>query len=122
MGRTDAAPRLYELLLPYASRFVFIACKDYGAVARPLGRLATLLGRYDDAETHLRAALAMHERMQAPYWIARTQLDLAELCVARQGPTDAATARDLIGQAQQAVEHYGYAGLTPQAERLLQRL
>jgi len=122
MGRTDAAPRLYELLLPYASRFVFFSAKDYGAAARPLGRLATLLGRYDDAETHLRAALAMHERLQAPYWIARTQLDLAELCVARQGATDTATARELIAQAQRAVDQYGYAGLTPQAERLLQRL
>jgi len=91
-------------------------------VARPLGRLATLLGRYDDAETHLRAALAMHQRMQAPYWIARTQLDLAELCIARKGPTDAAAARELIGQAQRTVDQYGYAGLTPQAERLLQRL
>ena len=81
-----------------------------------------LLGRYDDAETHLRDALAMHQRMQAPYWIARTQLDLAELSLARQGPTDAATARELIQQAQRGIADYGYGGLQPQADRLLQRL
>lgn len=69
MGRTDAARRLYELLRPYASRFVFLACNEHGVAARPLGR-------YGDAETHLRAALALHERIQAPYWIARTHLDL----------------------------------------------
>ena len=122
LGRRDAAPLLYEMLLPYASRFAFVGPADGGAVARYVGRLATLLGRYDDAETHLRDALALHERPQAPYWIACTELDLAELCVTRRGPDDSAAARDHIQQAQRAIDQYGYAGLSPRAERLLQRL
>jgi tetratricopeptide (TPR) repeat protein len=122
MGRRDAAPLLYEKLVPYASRFAYEHILDWGAAARPLGRLATLLRRYDDAETHLRDALSMHERIHAPYWIARTQLDLAELAIARQGPTDPAIARDHIQQAQSGIETYGYAGLLPRVERLLARL
>lgn len=58
----------------------------------------------------------------SPYWIARTQLDLAELAIARHSPTDAATARDFIAQAQRGIDGYGYGGLKPQAERLLQPL
>jgi len=119
LGRADAAPALYELLLPYAARFVYISCVDFGAAARPLGRLATLLGRYDDAEDHLRAALAMHERMQAPYWIARTQADLADLALARDADGDTRQAWDLIDTAQRTVDHYGYAGLQPRIDRLV---
>ena len=122
MGRADAAPRLFALLSPYASRFNFHQVVDHGAAARPLGRLATMLGQFDDAETHLRAALALHERLHAPYWIARTQLDLGELAITRRDPTDAATARELIQQAQRGIDEFGYGGLTPRVERLLQRL
>jgi len=50
----------------YADRFAFISATDSGSLARALGRLATLLGRYDVAEHHLRDALAMHERMGGP--------------------------------------------------------
>jgi len=59
-----------------------------GSVARPLGRLATVLGRYDDAEAHFRLALELHTRLQAPYWTARTELDWANLLLARARPGD----------------------------------
>jgi tetratricopeptide (TPR) repeat protein len=88
-------------------------------VARALGRLATQLGRYDEADTHLRRALEVSERMHAPYWIARTQLDLAELCIARQHPADSEKARDLIQTARGSAERHGYGGLLPRIERLL---
>ena len=117
-GRADAARALYERLSPYAGLVIFVGALDKGAVARPLGRLATLLGRYDEAETHLRRALETHERLEAPYWIARTQLDLAELCGARRNPTDTDTARDLIQQVRHSAEQHGYGGLLPRAHRL----
>jgi tetratricopeptide (TPR) repeat protein len=118
LGRTDAAPQLYDQLLPYAARFVFVFSLDWGAAARPLGRLATLLGRYDDAETHLRDALVMHERIQAPFWIARTRIDQAELCLTRGAADDVATARDHLDQVQRIVDEYGYAGLQLRIDRL----
>ena len=118
LHRTDAATMLYNQLLPYAARFVFVYSLDWGAAARPLGRLATLLGRYDDAETHLREAQAMHERMQAPFWIGRTRIDMAELCLTRRADDDLTTARDHLDQAQRIVDEYGYAGLQLRLDRL----
>ena len=118
LRRTDAAPLLYAQLLPYAARLVFVFSLDWGAAARTLGRLATLLGRYDDAETHLGDALVMHERIQAPFWIARTRIDQAELCLTRRAGDDLTTARDHLDQAQRIVDEYGYAGLQLRIDRL----
>ena len=122
LRRTDAAPLLYDQLLPYAARFVFVFSLDWGAAARALGRLATLLGRYDDAERHLHDALAMHERIDAPYWIARNRIDLAELCLARCAGDDLSAAHDHLDQAQRTVDEYGYAGLQPRIDRLRRQL
>ncbi len=121
LRRSDAAPLLYGQLLPYADRFAFLACTDSGAVARPLGRLATLLGRRDDAERHLQDALAMHERMQARFWTGRTRIDLAELCLARGAPGDVSAAGEHLDEARRIVEEYGYAGLQPRIDRLAAR-
>jgi hypothetical protein len=118
LGRVDVAPILYDRLLPYGERYIFLSCIDWGSVSRPLGRLATLLGRYDDAERHLGHALAVHEQIPAPYWIARTQLDLAELCLARQGPGDPGRTDELLDSVQQAVDRYGYHGLDARLDRL----
>ena len=118
LGRTDAAPLLHERLLPYRDRIVFFNIGEYGSAARSTGRLATLLGRYDDADALLHEALATHERLAAPYWIARTQIDIAELAAARGGPGDADAARDLLGAVQRAVDHYGYAGLQRRIDTL----
>jgi len=107
MGRDDAAALLYEKFSPYVGRFMFVGSLDEGAVARPLGRLATLLGRFDDAERHLLDALEMHERIPAPYWTARTRLDLAELFVTRQGATDSEAAHDLLQEVERSAESYG---------------
>jgi pentatricopeptide repeat protein len=121
VGRTDAAPLLSEQLLPYADSFAYLSCVDSGAMARPLGRLATLLGRYDDAERHLRDALATHERMGARFWTGRNQIDLAELCLARRAPGDDATAGDHLDHAQRIVDEYGLAGLQGRIDRLAVR-
>lgn len=121
LGRTDAAPLLYDQLLPYADRFAYLSCVDSGALARPLGRLATILGRHDDAERHLHDGLAVHERMQARFWTGRSRIDLAELSVARRDPTDLDAARYHLDRAQQIVDEYGLGGLQPRIDRLVAR-
>jgi len=118
LRRTDAAPLLYDQLLPYADRFAFLSCTDSGALARPLGRLATLLGRYDDAEQHLRDALAMHERMGARFWTGRTRIDQAELCLARRADGDVVAARGHLDAAQRIADEYGLGGLQLRIDRL----
>jgi hypothetical protein len=66
-----------------------------GAVVRPLGRLATLLGDYDRAERWFATGHDIHARLQAPYWTARGQLDQADLYLARRGHGDLERAREL---------------------------
>ena len=66
-GDAVAAERLYDALVPYASRHTqhsFAAC--WGSVERQLGLLAATLGRRDAAATHLRAALAANRATGAP--------------------------------------------------------
>jgi tetratricopeptide (TPR) repeat protein len=112
LGKLAAAPGLYERMLPYRERFIFVGSEDQGAVARPLGRLATLLGRFDEAESHLRYALDFHRRLSAPFWIARTQVDLAAMLVARRRNGDLDEAGTLIDAATVTMRERGYGGLT----------
>ena len=79
LQRREVAADLYSRLVPFADQFYCTGAHDIGAVAALLGHLAHLLERPYDAEAHYRRALDLHESMRAPYWIARTQLDLADL-------------------------------------------
>ena len=116
IGHIDGARLLYERLLPYEGRFIFFGCLDRGAVGRPLGRLATLLGRDAEAEGHLRRALELHQAMESPYWVARTQLDLAELVMTRSA--DAAVGTALVDEVRHVADHYGYRALLQRVDRL----
>jgi hypothetical protein len=64
-----------------------------------LGRLATALGRYDDADAHFRAAADAHQRLQAPYLLASTRVAWAEMLARRANEGDKNQARDLAQQA-----------------------
>jgi hypothetical protein len=50
-----------------------------GAVALRLGVLAATIGRRDDAGRHFSDALAMHDRIGARRWHARTEREAARL-------------------------------------------
>jgi hypothetical protein len=80
LGEVEHAAVLYELLLPYADR-VAISYPEVstGAVARNLGVLAASIGRRDDARAHFAAAIALHRRIGAGTWLARTERDAARL-------------------------------------------
>ena len=76
--RMAAAP-LYERLLPFADLYAATGPIYYGALERPLGRLANLLGRPAEAEHRLRHALDLHRQVGATYWTAATMVDLVEV-------------------------------------------
>src|SRR5262249_38581037 len=100
VGDVRRAAMLYDLLLPYGDRCAVtgaLYCR--GAVARPLGLLATLLARYDDAERHFEKALEMNARIRARIWVAHTQHDYARMLVARDQPGDREKAAALAAQA-----------------------
>ena len=71
---------LYELLAPYADRIAISYPEvSTGAVARNLGVLAASIGRGDEARRHFAAAIALHRRIGARTWLARTERDAARL-------------------------------------------
>ena len=83
---TATAAALYTALLPYAAfNAADVPEAARGSVARHLGMLATTTKRWEKAELHFEAALAMNERMGARPWLARTQDEYARMLLAR-GP------------------------------------
>jgi class 3 adenylate cyclase/tetratricopeptide (TPR) repeat protein len=117
-----AAQLVYEKLRPFADLVAFPMGTIVGALARPLGRLAHLLGDRQEAESLFRSALSTHERFDAPYLIARTKLDYADLLVDRAEASDAAKAREMVGEAILVANENGYGALEPRGQGLLDSL
>ncbi|HLK44204.1 MAG TPA: hypothetical protein VKV34_12745 [Thermoleophilia bacterium] len=109
-----------ERLLARAARYR--RCVGYnvatieGALARPMGRMAALLGSWDHADGLFAEALQLHERFGAPYWVARTRLDWADARAASGREHDAAR-RDVRAAVAAAGER-GYGGLLQRGGRV----
>jgi tetratricopeptide (TPR) repeat protein len=101
LGDGARAEALYAALEPYAGRNVVVgrAATCNGAAARLLGTLAAAMRSWELAEGHFISALAMHERMGARPWVARTQLAYAEMLLTRRQRGDKARARKLLADA-----------------------
>jgi DNA-binding SARP family transcriptional activator len=83
LRKPQPAAELYRLLLPWAGlNSVDPPEGTRGSVARYLGLLAALLGRWPDAQRHLENALKVNEAMDARPWLAHTQEDYGRLLLA----------------------------------------
>ena len=118
LGHERAAQSIYEKLRPFSDLVAFPMGTFYGALARPLGRLAHLLGQRQEAASLFGSALLTHERFGYPYLIARTKLDYADMLFDRGESSDAARAKEMVGEALVAAETYGYGGLQARAHLL----
>jgi tetratricopeptide (TPR) repeat protein len=87
LGLTDICDRLYAAMAPFSGTCVVTAAGVgwNGALDFYLGLLARSLGRADDGQRHLEAALATHERFGAVPWADRTRAMLAAAGRARLG-------------------------------------
>jgi class 3 adenylate cyclase len=99
---SDRARSIYEVLEPFGHAFATTT------VAKPvglhfLGMLACTTGRADLAEDHFAAALAIHERAQAPLLAAETRLEWASLLISRDDHDRAAGLLDAVRSS--AVSH-----------------
>jgi hypothetical protein len=109
LGDRSAAEMLYERLAPWNDQIVYAAISAWGDVDHALGRLATTLKRFDEAEQHLNAASERAERIGAPVWIARTHLSTARLMLARDAPGDRAQAAELLDEVVAGARRVGAA-------------
>jgi DNA-binding SARP family transcriptional activator len=83
------ATQLYELLMPYRDDNVVIglAAVCMGSAARYLGRLASVMGRNEEAAEHFERALVANAALKAPVFLAHSQIDFAQAL----GPCSRAT-------------------------------
>jgi hypothetical protein len=117
----EPAVALYERLAPFAGNLANADPVIYEVGYDALGRLATLLRRFDDAEVHFRAAAEFHEGLGARYLLADTRFHWAEMLERRGRDGDADAARDLAQQAVAVAAPFGYGRIERLASDLLAR-
>lgn len=108
-----------SVLLPYADQAVTLAVLPMPAVVHHLGLTAATVGSYDEADEWFRKAEAMHERMAASAWLARTRIEWAATLLRRGGSGDATHARGLLSEALAPAVEFAWPGLERRARRLL---
>jgi hypothetical protein len=123
LGDQDDVLALYDLLLPVAGgnyqmtgAVAFLGAYDYH-----LALLATALLRWGDAERHFEGAAAMHERMGAKAFLARTRLEWAEMLAARKRREDGERIRELLDLALATARELGLPNVERRTVALLAR-
>ncbi|MGI9599412.1 MAG: hypothetical protein ACR2QK_24830, partial [Acidimicrobiales bacterium] len=114
LGDAERAAGLCDAMAGAAGRTVamFSGIAVFGSGSHYLGRLATLLGRFDEADAHLAGALPHHRQVGARPYEVRTLLAQAELAQARGRPAE----RDrLLAEASALVEGSDLAWLADRA-------
>ncbi|HEY6761112.1 MAG TPA: AAA family ATPase, partial [Baekduia sp.] len=115
----ESASVLYDLLAPWSGQVVYSGISAWGCVDHHLGAVASVIGRYAEAEEHLRRAAELNTALRAPVWVARTELATARLLLLRDGPNDRERGRALLERASAAAQRLGSATLARRAAGLL---
>jgi class 3 adenylate cyclase len=117
IGEVEPAPRLYELLLPFAESNVFAggAASPRGPGHYYLGLLAHTLGRLDTAVDHMERAVELTRRWGIRPLDARSRLEFATLLQERQAPGDPERALQLLNEAMDTARQIGSAHLVEDA-------
>ncbi|MCU0270776.1 MAG: AAA family ATPase, partial [Acidimicrobiales bacterium] len=95
-GDPRYAGPLFDQLLPFATNWACTGATIEGPVSHYLGGLATVLGRFDEADTFLTRSAAACAQTGAVFFAARTDLQRGRMLAARGRPGDAGRARDLL--------------------------
>ena len=93
-----------------------------GPVSLFLGGLASVLGRYAEADAYFAESATSSQRADAKYFAARTDLGWGMMLADRGGPGDSQKARDLLTKAHSSAEAYGYGTVERRAATALQLL
>jgi len=121
LERLDSARLLYEKLLPWHALVASVMTQTEGSVALYLAMSATALGEYADSESHFIEALGVNRRLQAPFWIARTELEWAKMLRQRAQPEDDGRAKAKLTSVVDTARQCGFGLLQARAEALLSR-
>ena len=108
----EACAVLYELLRPYPRYAVFSGSAVLGTTPCSLGALARVLGLLDDAEAHLRTALEVAHELDAPFFVAEAEVELARVLFLRDRSDDQERARGLVARAREVAATRGFHAIT----------
>jgi DNA-binding SARP family transcriptional activator len=118
-GDAASAEVLASRLASFADQVVCNGVDIFGSLDHYRGALLAVLGRFDEAEALLDQGAKVHEALGAPFFEARSQLELARMLVARNGEGDAAEAARRAGSALTTARKHGYATVERRAAELV---
>ena len=118
LGDAGPAAALLERLGPYAHSNVVLGnlSATLGPVARAMGLLTMLLGRFDEADAWFAEAVERSASMGWVVWETRARIDRASMRLARGAPGDGQAARADVATALDTTRALGLAGLARRAE------
>ena len=119
----DYAGPLFDQLAPWAHLVATAGgLTSVGPVSHYLGGLATVLGRYDDADAYFVRAAAMSRDMGAKFSAARTNLSWGRMLAERKAQGDIEQAHTLFTTAHAVAAANGYGTVERRAAVALQLL
>jgi len=117
----EAGAWVYPEVLPMAGEVAFNGVTGQGPVSAYLGRLASILGRHDDAEPLLLDALATAEAFGWEYNRATALIALAQNQLSHIGTLDA-RGEQWLSTAEHLCATYGFASWVKRTEAIRARL
>jgi class 3 adenylate cyclase len=122
-GDPKYAGPLFDRLAPWADQSVARgSVTASGLVSHSLGGLATVLGRYDEADFYFNQSLATGARMKAKFYVAITGLLWGKMLAERRASGDADKARELLSNAHTTAVANGYGTVERRAATALQSI
>ncbi len=113
---------LIKLLAPYRDQVPHNGLSPLPPVATYLGGLATVVDRFNDAESYLVQAAELNTRGEMKFAEAYTNMLWGRMLRTRNGPGDADRARERLGQARETAAARRYAMVERQANAELSKL
>jgi len=117
LNDSESAAALYPMLAPYENQVAYTTANAWLTIAHHLGALARVTGRLELSERHLWVAAQLGERMSAPIWLARTQVEQARVRMLRGAA--AADVTPMLESVLQTAADLGAKGLEHEAAAVL---
>jgi class 3 adenylate cyclase len=121
-GMRLACAAAYEELLPFDGLFAGSTGVLRGAVAHYLGLLASAAGSYDAGERHFGDAASTHERMRAPFHVARTELEWGRMLLEGRTSASNEAAQQHLERANEIAALHHCSQVERRADRLLESI
>lgn len=122
-GERQMAGPLFDLLAPWSDQLSTNGGgSTNGPVSHFLGGLATVLGRYDEADSYFARAATFNSRAQAMFFAVQSDLLWGRMLAERRAPGDTDRARELLTKTCTIAVTNGYGGVERSAAVALQDL